>query len=344
MKKIVAVVLIAVLALIPLTACGGGSGETIYVYNAGEYMDTSLNDEFTAKTGIRVIYDTFDTNESMYALLKGGNVHYDVVIPSDYMVGKMLVEGMLTPLDFSKIPNYANIMDTFKDLSYDPDNAYSVPYLWGVLGIIYNTEMVSDPVNSWSILWDEKYEGNILMIGNQRDAVAIALKKLGYSLNSTNEAEILGAGSELKRQKAILQGYFNDQMYNKLEGESAAMGAYYSGDAMVMMQSNDKLKFAIPDEGSNFYVDAMCIPTCAQNVDAAHAYINFMLEAESNKRNVEEVCGYTPNAETFKLLEADGSDMAVFPDEALMAKNELYIVLPDNVNELYNQVWTELGQ
>ena len=343
MKKITALVLIAVLALLPLVGCGG-SGEVLYVYNAGEYMDTSLNDEFTAKTGIRVVYDTFDTNESMYALLKGGNVHYDVVIPSDYMVGKMLKEDMLQKLDMSKIPNYANIMDTFKNLPYDAENAYSVPYLWGVVGIIYNTEMVKEEVTSWNILWDSKYEGNILMIGNQRDAVAIALKKQGYSINSTNEAEILGAGNELKKQKAILQGYFNDQMYNILEGESAAMGAYYSGDAMVMMQSNDKLAFAIPQEGSNFYVDAMCIPTCAQNVDAAHQYINFMLEAESNKRNVEEVCGYTPNAETFKLLEDEGSTMAVYPDEELMAKNELYIVLPDNINELYNKVWTELGQ
>ena len=343
MKKILALVLLAVVALIPLAGCGG-SGEVLYVYNAGEYMDTSLNDEFTAKTGIRVVYDTFDTNESMYALLKGGNVHYDVVIPSDYMVGKMLKENMLQKLDMSKIPNYANIMDTFKNLPYDADNEYSVPYLWGVVGIIYNTEMVKEDVTSWDILWDSKYDGNILMIGNQRDAVAIALKKLGYSINSTTEAEILGAGNELKKQKSILQGYFNDQMYNKLEGESAAMGAYYSGDAMVMMQSNDKLAFAIPQEGSNFYVDAMCIPTCAQNVDAAHQYINFMLEAESNKRNVEEVCGYTPNAETFKLLAAQGSNMAVYPDEELMAKNELYIVLPDNINELYNRVWTELGQ
>ena len=343
MKKILALVLLAVVALIPLAGCGG-SGEVLYVYNAGEYMDTSLNDEFTAKTGIRVVYDTFDTNESMYALLKGGNVHYDVVIPSDYMVGKMLKENMLQKLDMSKIPNYANIMDTFKNLPYDANNEYSVPYLWGVVGIIYNTEMVKEEVTSWDILWDSKYDGNILMIGNQRDAVAIALKKLGYSINSTTEAEILGAGNELKKQKSILQGYFNDQMYNKLEGESAAMGAYYSGDAMVMMQSNEKLAFAIPQEGSNFYVDAMCIPTCAQNVDAAHQYINFMLEAESNKRNVEEVCGYTPNAETFKLLAAQGSNMAVYPDEELMAKNELYIVLPDNINELYNQVWTELGQ
>ncbi len=343
MKKLVAVVLIAILSLIPLAGCGG-SGEVLYVYNAGEYMDTSLNDEFTAKTGIRVIYDTFDTNESLYALLKGGNVHYDVIIPSDYMVGKMINEDMLQKLDLTKIPNYANVMDTFKNLAYDAGNEYSVPYLWGILGIIYNTEMVSDEVTSWDILWDSKYEGNILMIGNQRDAVAIALKKLGYSLNSTNEAEILGAGSELKKQKAILQGYFNDQMYNKLEGESAAMGAYYSGDAMVMMQSNDKLSFAIPEEGSNFYVDAMCIPTGAQNVDAAHQYINFMLEAESGKRNVEEVCGYTPNTLTYEMLKDEGSDMAVFPDEALMAKNELYIVLPDDVNELYNKVWTELGQ
>ncbi len=343
MKKVVCLIVTIVLVLSTLVGCAD-SGEVIYVYNAGEYMDTSLNDEFTAKTGIRVIYDTFDTNESMYALLKGGTVHYDVVIPSDYMVGKMINEQMVQPLDFEKIPNYANIMDTFKNLSYDPENKYSVPYLWGVLGIIYNTKMVSEPVTGWDILWDSKYENNILMIGNQRDAVAIALKKLGYSLNSTTEAEILGAGSELKRQKEILQGYFNDQMYNKLEGESAAMGAYYSGDAMVMMQSNENLAFAIPEEGSNFYVDALCIPTGAKNYDAACQYINFMLEAQSGKRNVEEVCGYTPNSATFTLLEQEGSNMAVYPSEELMAKNELYIVLPDDVNELYNRVWTELGQ
>lgn len=291
MKKFTALLLVLVLAVGLLSGCGSKDERVVYVYNWGEYMDESLNDEFTAKTGIKVVYDYFDTNEALYALLKGGSAEYDVIFPSDYMIERMINEDMLAKIDYSKLPNYANIDDKFKNLPYDPEGQYSVPYLWGILGIIYNTTMVDEPVDSWDILWDEKYSGNILMIGNQRDAIAVALKRLGFSMNTTSETELLGAENELMKQKELLQAYVMDQSYNKMEGNSAALCLYYSGDALAMMENNPDLSFAVPDEGSNYYMDSMCIPKNAKNVDEAHEYINFMLEAESGLRNCEEVYG-----------------------------------------------------
>lgn len=228
MKKFTALLLVLVLAAGLLSGCGSKDERVVYVYNWGEYMDESLNDEFTAKTGIKVVYDYFDTNEALYALLKGGSAEYDVIFPSDYMIERMINEDMLAKIDYEKLPNYANIDDKFKDLPYDPQGQYSVPYLWGILGIIYNTTMVDEPVDSWDILWDEKYSGDILMIGNQRDAIAVALKRLGFSMNTTDEIELLGAENELKKQKDLLQAYVMDQSYNKMEGNSAALCLYYS--------------------------------------------------------------------------------------------------------------------
>ena len=308
-------------------------------------MDESLNDEFTAKTGIKVVYDYFDTNEALYALLKGGSAEYDVIFPSDYMIERMINEDMLAKIDYEKLPNYANIDDKFKDLPYDPQGQYSVPYLWGILGIIYNTTMVDEPVDSWDILWDEKYSGDILMIGNQRDAIAVALKRLGFSMNTTDETELLGAENELKKQKDLLQAYVMDQSYNKMEGNSAALCLYYSGDALAMMENNPDLSFAVPEEGSNYYMDSMCIPKNAKNMDEAHEYINFMLEAESGLRNSEEVYGSTPNKETFKLLDPDSqASEFMYPSDEVLAKSEMYSALPEDTYKLYDEIWKNLGQ
>ena len=345
MKKFTALLLVLVLAVGLLSGCGSKDERVVYVYNWGEYMDESLNDEFTAKTGIKVVYDYFDTNEALYALLKGGSAEYDVIFPSDYMIERMINEDMLAKIDYSKLPNYANIDDKFKNLPYDPEGQYSVPYLWGILGIIYNTTMVDEPVDSWDILWDEKYSGNILMIGNQRDAIAVALKRLGFSMNTTSETELLGAENELMKQKELLQAYVMDQSYNKMEGNSAALCLYYSGDALAMMENNPDLSFAVPDEGSNYYMDSMCIPKNAKNVDEAHEYINFMLEAESGLRNCEEVYGSTPNKETFKLLDPDSQDSEfMYPSDEVLAKSEMYSALPEETYKLYDEIWKNLGQ
>ena len=345
MKKFTALLLVLVLAAGLLSGCGSKDERVVYVYNWGEYMDESLNDEFTAKTGIKVVYDYFDTNEALYALLKGGSAEYDVIFPSDYMIERMINEDMLAKIDYEKLPNYANIDDKFKDLPYDPQGQYSVPYLWGILGIIYNTTMVDEPVDSWDILWDEKYSGDILMIGNQRDAIAVALKRLGFSMNTTDETELLGAENELKKQKDLLQAYVMDQSYNKMEGNSAALCLYYSGDALAMMENNPDLSFAVPVEGSNYYMDSMCIPKNAKNMDEAHEYINFMLEAESGLRNSEEVYGSTPNKETFKLLDPDSqASEFMYPSDEVLAKSEMYSALPEDTYKLYDEIWKNLGQ
>ncbi len=345
MKKFTALLLVLVLAAGLLSGCGSKDERVVYVYNWGEYMDESLNDEFTAKTGIKVVYDYFDTNEALYALLKGGSAEYDVIFPSDYMIERMINEDMLAKIDYEKLPNYANIDDKFKDLPYDPQGQYSVPYLWGILGIIYNTTMVDEPVDSWDILWDEKYSGDILMIGNQRDAIAVALKRLGFSMNTTDETELLGAENELKKQKDLLQAYVMDQSYNKMEGNSAALCLYYSGDALAMMENNPDLSFAVPEEGSNYYMDSMCIPKNAKNMDEAHEYINFMLEAESGLRNSEEVYGSTPNKETFKLLDPDSqASEFMYPSDEVLAKSEMYSALPEDTYKLYDEIWKNLGQ
>ena len=345
MKKFTALLLVLVLAAGLLSGCGSKDERVVYVYNWGEYMDESLNDEFTAKTGIKVVYDYFDTNEALYALLKGGSAEYDVIFPSDYMIERMINEDMLAKIDYEKLPNYANIDDKFKDLPYDPQGQYSVPYLWGILGIIYNTTMVDEPVDSWDILWDEKYSGDILMIGNQRDAIAVALKRLGFSMNTTDETELLGAENELKKQKDLLQAYVMDQIFDKMQGNSAALCLYYSGDALAMMENNPDLSFAVPEEGSNYYMDSMCIPKNAKNMDEAHEYINFMLEAESGLRNSEEVYGSTPNKETFKLLDPDSqASEFMYPSDEVLAKSEMYSALPEDTYKLYDEIWKNLGQ
>ncbi len=343
--KVICVLLVSALALISAAGCKPKEERVVYVCNWGEYMDESLNDEFTEKTGIRVVYSYFDTNEALYALMKGGTSSYDVIVPSDYMIGRMIEEDMLEKLDFSKIPNYVNIDELYKDLPFDPNNEYSIPYLWGTLGIIYNTTMVNGEINSWNALWDEQYAGDILMIDNPRDGIAIALMRLGFSLNTTDETELLGAENELKKQKPLLQAYVMDQSYNKMEGGSAALCAYYSGDAMSMAQENEDLAFVVPEEGSNWYVDSLCIPKGARNTDEAHEYINFMLEAESGLRNCEEAGGSTPNKETFKLLDFDEKIMALmYPSGEVLSRCEMFSAMPTNINKLYDDIWAGVKQ
>lgn len=345
MKKILSLTLIALMMITFASGCSSEEKKVLYVCNWGEYMDESLNDDFYEQTGIKVVYDYFDTNESLYAIMQGGNVKYDVIFPSDYMVEKMIDEDMLAKIDFDLVPNMSNIYEQYLNTPCDPTGEYAVPYLWGTLGIIYNTTMVDEEVTSWDILWDEKYTGDILMIGNQRDAMAVALKKLDFSLNSVNETELLGAQNELVKQKPLLQAYVMDQVYNKMEGGNAALAVYYSGDALVMMENNSDLSFAVPEEGSNIFMDYMCIPKTSQHTDWAAQYINFMLEAESGARNVREVYGSTPNRATYELLKAGGEiNDIMYPSQEVLARCEYNRALPDEIYELYNKIWTELGQ
>ena len=310
-------VLLLTLCILPLASCDGEDGETVtlYVYNWGEYMSDGSEDSLdvneafeewyydTYKVKVEVNYSTYSSNESMYAKLSSGSVNYDVVVPSDYMIERMIAEDMLEKLDFDLLPNIGNIDSAFFGDEavydyYDPDNLYAVPYMYGMIGIIYNTTMVdaTDPsLGSWKLMWDERHAGNILQFNNSRDAFGTAQYYLGLDVNSKDEAEWRQALEKLREQKPILQGYVMDEIFNKMENGSAAIAAYYAGDFLSMYENNPDLEFFYPAEGTNLYVDAMCIPKSSQNKEIAHAYIDFMLTEAPAVANAEYTYYASPN-------------------------------------------------
>ena len=346
-KKLISLVLAsASLLTLALTACGGGSaadpskGE-VNVYNWGEYIDMSVLDDFTAQTGIKVNYQTYDSNEAMYGKLAGGSGGYDVIIPSDYMIGQMIEEDMLEPLNFDNIPNFSDVDPSLKNPEYDPENLYSVPYMFGTLGIIYNTTMVEPGED---VLWNEKYAGDILMFDNPRDTIGIALKKLGYSYNTTDAAQITAAVDLLMEQKPLVQAYVMDDIFEKLEGGNAAIGVYYYGDFLTMYESNEDLAFALPREGTNRYVDAMCIPKGCENQENAEAFINFMCSTQAGLKNCEETWYSTPLLSVRKELDAEVvDDPFAYPDQDFMDNQcETFACLPAQIRTLYNDQWVRL--
>ena len=261
---------------------GNGSQRVLNVCSWGEYIDESLIEEFEAQTGIEVNYRTSPSNEELYSTLQSGGTSYDVIVPSDYMISQLIEEDMLQPLDYSKIPNFEKIDDRFKNLSYDPENLYTVPYTWGTLGIIYNTTMVDEPITSWGAMFSDDYAGNILLIDNSRDAFAMALYYLGYDVNTTDEAQIREAYELVADAKArgVYAGQGMDEIFQIMEGGNLAIATYYAGDFLTMYEANPDLAFVIPEEGSNWFVDSMCILKDAQNVDEAHEWINFIASTE----------------------------------------------------------------
>ena len=290
---------------------------TLYVYNWGEYISDGSEDTldvnemfeewYFEQTGkrVKVNYSTYSSNESMYAKISSGSVNYDVIVPSDYMIERLIDEDLLAKLNYDNIPEISNILPDFQNADYDPDlnkdgyNDYSVPYLYGMIGIIYNTTMVDEEdIGSWDLMWNPKYAGNILQFNNSRDAFGSAMYNLGLGdqVNTDDEAIWHMALAELKAQKPILQGYVMDEIYNKMENGSAAIAAYYAGDYLTMYENNEDLEFYYPSEGTNLYVDAMCIPKASQNKELAEAYINFMLMAEPARANAEYTYYASPNA------------------------------------------------
>ena len=327
-----------------------GQEITLNVANWGEYMSINddetvdVNDVFEALTGIEVNYKTYASNETLYSKLLSGGATYDIVIPSDYMISKMISEGMLQKLDWENIPNVSNIMPSFLNAQYDPDDDYSVPYLWGTVCIIYNTTMVDDEIDSWGALWDEKYAGNILMFNNPRDAFGIAQAYLGYSLNTENHAELDRCFDLLRQQKEIVQGYVMDEIFDKMEGGSAAIAPYYAGDAVTMCDDNPDLAYVIPKEGTNWFVDAICIPTTAENKEAAEMYINFLCEAEIALANCDYVGYSTPNSAAYNLLDDDvkADEKRYPPDEFLAEHTEVFVNLSDDANAYMQSLWNQL--
>lgn len=325
-------------------------GITINVANWGEYMSIDeadmidVNDAFTQLTGIEVNYQTYASNETLYSKLNSGGAAYDIVIPSDYMISKMIKEGMLQKINYENVPNLANIMPTFLNPDYDPENEYTVPYLWGMVCIIYNTTMVDEEITSWSALFDEKYENNILMFNNPRDAFGIALTYLGYSQNTENPQELEAALNLLIEQKSIVQGYVMDEIFDKMQGGSAAVAPYYAGDAVTMIADNPDLTYCIPSEGTNQFVDAMCIPISAENKEAAEIYINFLCEAEIALANCEYTGYSTPNQAAYDLLDEETKNNPLcYPSQEYLTNNtEVFICLSDEANALMQSLWNQL--
>ena len=322
----------------------------VNVYNWGEYIDESIFDEFEEETGIHVNYSTFETNEALYSTLKSGGSSYDVIIPSDYMISSMIEEDILETLNFDNIPNAAKVdLSQFnvkeEALAYDPDGAYSVPYAWGSVGIIYNTKKITAPVDSWSALFDEANKGQVLMFNNSRDAIGLALKYLGYSLNTTDEAQIKEATDLLIQQKesGIVQAYVMDQIFEKMISGEAAIGPYYAGDAITMISENPDLAFCSPKEGTNLFLDAMCIPKGAENKDNAEAFINFMCKPEIMVRNAD-ITGYcVPSMEAYNLLDDELKNSTIaYPAQELMANMETFTNLPEATLALYDSEWSRL--
>ena len=309
-------------------------GTEINVYNWGEYISDGaegsmdVNEEFYKETGIRVNYTTFDSNENMYNKLKGGGANYDIVIPSDYMIARLIEEGLVQKIDFSNIPNYSNIMDQYKNLYFDPTNEYSVPYNVGLVGIIYNTKVVEGEPDSIDLLWDERYAGKILNFNNPRDAFALAQWKAGIDLNTTDPDEWNTAFELLKQQKPLVQSYVMDEVFNKMESEEAAIAPYYAGDFLIMNENNENLAFFYPKEGTNIFVDSICIPSSSQNKEAAELYINFLIRGDVALQNAEYICYATPNK-------------AVLESEDYSLKDE-EILYPENMDELVTEYFHNL--
>lgn len=341
MKKYI-LIAFAVLLIVSLTACQGEKKVTINVYNWGDYIDESVIGEFEEKYGINVNYEMFDTNEAMYQKIKPGGVNYDVAFPSDYMISKMIEEDMLNEIDFNNLPNYKYIDEKFKNLEYDPNNEYSVPYMWGTVGILYNKTMVKDPVDSWNILWDEKYEKQILMQDSQRETIGVALQKLGYSLNTKNLDELEEAKQELIKQKPLVLAYVVDEVKDKMISGEAALAVVWAGDAVTMIEENPDLAYAIPKEGSNFFVDGMVIPKTSKHQKEAEMFINFMCETETAFKNTDYIGYSTPHTEAKKMLDPEvGNDPVAYPSNDILEKCEVYKDLGDMV-KIYDRIWTEI--
>ncbi|MDF2543566.1 MAG: putative secreted protein [Herbinix sp.] len=323
-----------------------GENGKVYVYNWGEYMDPEVRDMFEEETGIEVIYDEFEQNEEMFPKIESGAVSYDVVCPSDYMIKKMIDADLLAEINYDNIPNISNIDAAYLKSAeeYDPGNKYSVPYCWGTVGILYNKTMVEEPIDSWGAIFDEKYSGNILMIDSVRDAFGIALAYLGYSMNSTNEAELDEAKALLQEQYPLVQAYVVDQVRDKMIGEEAAMGVIYSGEAIFTQRENPDLEYVVPKEGSNVWIDGWVIPKNSQNKENAEAFINYMCKAEIAKMNFDYITYSTPNSAARELIEDDDikNSPIAFPDQSVLDRCSTYQYLGEEMESLYNTKWNEV--
>jgi len=370
MKKNGFALALAAAAAVMITGCGGASSDSpapgdqsgdpgeLYVYNWGEYIDEDVIGQFEEETGITVIYDMFDTNEEMYPVIEAGAVVYDVVCPSDYMIQKMIENDMLAEVNFDNVPNISQIDPAYMEMAtaFDPENKYSVPYCWGTVGILYNTQRLQElgvePPTKWADLWDERLSGEsgeILMQDSVRDAFMVALKKNGFSMNTTNEDELQQAKQDLIDQKPLVQAYVIDQVRDKMIGGEAAVGVIYSGEMLYIQEEVENLgldyslEYVLPEEGTNLWLDCWVIPKNAKNKENAEKWLDFLCRPEIAKANFEYITYPTPNKGAFDLLDEDmQNNKAVFPDTDSLKNSEVFTYLGDDVDAVYNNLWKEV--
>ena len=370
MKQKLLLLLLSLVCLFLLASCEGGGGDvvTLNVYNWGQYISDGSEDtldvnalfeeyfeeNFAEEYGfsVEVNYTTFASCEDMYNKIRSGATSYDVIVPSDYMIARMIDEGLLEPLNFDNIPNFANVDPAYKNLYYDPDNAYSVPYMFGLIGVIYNTNVVPEDeenIGSWQLLWDEDYKGKILQINNPRDGFGTAMYMMGIDVNTEDKSEWDAVLAKMQEQKPLIQSYVMDEIFNKMKNGSAGIAAYYTGDYLTMYESNDSLAFYYPEEGTNVYVDAMCIPTCCAHKEIAELYIDFMCQEEPAVANAEYTYYGSPNLLVRENEEYIECMSEVHPDAAELMYPDLdtlftsyYYNLSEDMLAYENDLWSQL--
>ena len=329
------------------TASAKGSGEVV-VYNWGEYIDPEVLDQFEEETGIKVVYEEFETNEIMYPKVAAGAANYDLICPSDYMISKMIEHDMLQPINFDHIPNLKNIDETYLEQSrgFDPDLQYSIPYCWGTVGILYNKSMIEegDVIDSWEVLWDEKYKDNILMQDSVRDAFMVAEKLLGYDMNTVKEEEIKACTDKLIEQKPLVQAYVVDQVRDKMIGSEAAIGVIYSGEAIYTQRENEDLEYVIPKEGTNVWIDSWVIPKNARNVENAEKFLDFLCRGDIALKNFDYITYSTPNKAAREMIEDEEirNSTIAFPTADMLKNCEVYQYLGEDGDALYQKYWDKV--
>ncbi len=354
LKRITALVAAACLILCMFFLVGKARDQkiTLNVYNWGQNIADGSDDTLDIIAAfeeqypnIKVNYSTYEANEDLYTKLNNGGITVDVIVPSDYMIARMIREGMLLELDYENIPNYELVDDAFKNTAYDPENKYSVPYTWGTVGILYNSKYVDEAdVTGWEVLWNEKYKDKILMMGNSRDAFGITQFLLGYDINTTDKAQLDACAEKLKEQRPVLQQYAMDQMYDLMENEVAWIAPYYAGDCMVMMQNNEDLRFYLPEEqGFNLFIDAMCIPACCQEKEAAELFINFMTTPEISGANMDYICYGSPVSAARDFMDPElAASQVVYPDAETQAKGTSFLALPDEITRYMESLFMQV--
>lgn len=338
---------VAIIAILFMTAFvmkkeDGAASDKLVIYNWGDYIDPDLLDKFTEETGIKVQYETFDSNEAMYTKVKQGGTTYDLAVPSDYMIDKMIKEDLLIPLDKSKITGLEHIGKQFMHKSFDPHNDYSVPYFWGTLGIVYNSTMVEEAPEHWEDLWREEYRNDIMLVDGAREVIGFGLNSFGYSLNSKKMPELLEVEEKLTHLTPNIKAIVGDEMKGYMIQGDAAIGITFSGEASEMLDANEELVYVVPSEGSNLWFDNIVIPKTAKHIDEAHQFISFMLEPENAAQNAEYIGYATPNEKAKALLPEDiTSDEAFYPNAETVEKLEVYDNLGHKWLGIYNDLFLQ---